>query len=364
MKTIATAAVAATLCLSALPARAIELTYGSYTSPTHTTNRLGIFPTMERIEADSNGEITFEPFTGGAMGGPKELLGNVSNSVLDSASVVDIYVKSSLPVSAMISSMMAIGGDHRVMAGAMNEMQLLNCPACEEERAANNVVGLSWSAISPVHIICRQEAGDLAGLQARKIMAPSGLGPLVQAIGMTPVSITTAEMYEALNRGQLDCAVGSRAWLDTYNLKDVAAEVMTVPLGSYFGVMNWTINRDVWDALSPGQQQAFKGNMAQNIGDIVWAYEADDEVAIKAFEENGGKVVDPGQAFVDAWAEQQEATVALTIEKGQADGIEDAEAIVTTFLGLVDKWTGIVADAEGSKEAYIKALQTEVFDKI
>ena len=363
MKTLTRAAAAATFCLAGAQAQAIELTYGSYTSPTHTTNRLGIFPTMERITAQSNGEITFEAFTGGSMGGPKELLGNVGNHVLDSASVVDIYVKSSLPVSAMISSMMAIGADHRVMAAAMNEMQLLNCPDCEKEREENNVIGLSWSAISPVHVICRDEIKDMAGLQGKKIMAPSGLGPAMNAIGAVAVSITTAEMYEALQRGQLDCTVGSQAWLDTYNLKDVAKEVWSVPLGSYFGVMNWTINLETWNDMSADQQKAFKDNMAQNIGDIVWAYAADDETAIEAFKSKGGSTVDPGQDFVDAWAEQQAATVAATIEKGQADGIDDAEEVVNTFLGLVDKWEGIVGDSE-TKEDFVQALQREVFDKI
>jgi len=356
---------AAALALTLAPAaQAFEMTYGSYTSPTQTNNREGILPTIERITEATNGELTFETFTGGAMGGPKELLGNVGSGILDSASVVDIYVKSSIPVSAMLSSMMPIGGDPKVMAGAMNEMQLLNCPECVAERERNNVLGLSFSAIAAMHIICREPKANLADFQGVKISAPSGLGPGMQAIGATPVSITTAEMYEALNRGQIDCVIGSPAWLDAYNLKDFAQSVTTTPVGDYFGVMNWAINLDVWNDLTPEMQAAFKGEMAKGIGDILWAYVDDNEKAMAAFEEKGGRMLDHDEAFLAAWKEQQDNTVALTVEKGRADGIENAQEIVDTFLGLVAKWEKIVADGEGSKEHYIEALQREVFDRI
>lgn len=355
---------AASLGLAALGANATEMTFGSYTSPTNTNNRVGILPTIDRITEQTNGEITFETFTGGSMGGPKELLGNVGSGILDSASVVAIYVKSSMPVSAMLASMMAIGEDPKVMAAAMNEMQLLKCPSCKEELARNNVLGLSWSAIAAMHIICRDPRATLEEMQGVKIMAPSGIGIAMQEMGTTPVSITTAEMYQALNRGQIDCTVGSPAWLEAYNLKDFAGSVTSMPIGSYFGVLNWGINLDVWESLNPADQQIFKANMAKGIGDIMWAYVEDNENAMAAFREADGKVLDPDEAFRDAWEEQQKRAVQIAIDSGEEDGIQNAEEIVNTFLELVDKWTAIVAEGEDSKEAYIDALNREVFDKI
>ncbi|WP_375174605.1 C4-dicarboxylate TRAP transporter substrate-binding protein [Pseudooceanicola sp.] len=359
------AAIAAGIALAATSVGARELTYGNYTSPTHTTYVNGALPAMERITEQTNGEITFETFTGGAMGGPKELLGNASNNILDIVSVVDIYVKAALPVSAMLSGMIVVGEDPKVMAAAMNEMQLLRCPECKEERDRNNVVGLSWSATASYHVICKDPISGLADLQGTKIRATSSVGRGMQDIGAAPVSITTAEMYEAMQRGQIDCAAGSTAWLKTYNLKDFAKMAWSNSLGSYFGTMNFTMNKDVWEEdLTDEQRQVFHDNMAEAVADVMWAYVADGEEGMQWLRDNGGTVVEADDAFKEAWAKVQAGTVAETIEAGKEGGIENAEEIVNTFMGLVDKWTKIVEEVGDDKDAYRQKLQEEIFSKI
>jgi TRAP-type C4-dicarboxylate transport system substrate-binding protein len=358
-------AVAAGLALAATSVGARELTYGSYTSPTHTTYVNGVFPALERITEQTNGEITFEIFTGGAMGGPKELLGNAGNNILDIVSVVDIYVKAALPVSAMLSGMIVVGEDPKVMAAAMNEMQLLHCPECEAERERSGVVGLSWSATASYHVICKDPIDGLADLQGTKIRATSSVGRGMQEIGAAPVSITTAEMYEAMQRGQIDCVAGSTAWLKTYNLKDFAKMAWSTSLGSYFGTMNFTINKDVWENdLTEDQRQVFWDNMAENVADVMWAYVADGEEGMDWLRENGGVVKEADDAFIAAWDKVQAETVAETIKAGQEAGIENAEEVVNTFMGLVDKWTKIMEDVGDDKAMYQQKLQEEIFSKI
>jgi len=354
-------------CITALATgvSARELTYGNYTSPTHTTYVNGSLPAMERITEQTNGEVTFETFTGGAMGGPKELLGNASNNILDIVSVVDIYVKAALPVSSMLSGMIVVGEDPKVMAAAMNEMQLLKCPECVEERDRNNVVGLSWSATGSYHVICKNPIEGLEDLKGLKIRATSSVGRGMQEIGAAPVSITTAEMYEAMQRGQIECAAGSTAWLMTYNLKDFAKMAWSTSLGSYFGTMNFTVNKDVWDEdLTDEQRQIFKDNMAQAVADIMWAYVAEGEEGMQWLRDNGGTVTEADAAFVDAWNKVQSETVAETIAAGQEAGIENADEIVNTFMGLVEKWTGIMEEVGDDKAMYQQKLQEEIFSKI
>ncbi|OWU84145.1 hypothetical protein ATO6_13870 [Oceanicola sp. 22II-s10i] len=358
----ATAALALTAGLAQAEPR--ELTYGAYTSPTHTTNVYGIRPSQERITKDTNGEITFENFAGGAMGGPKDLLSNVGSGILDAASVVDIYVKSSLPTAAMVSSMLAIGHNPKVMAAATNEFQLLHCPQCIEERTENNVIGLSWSATGAYHVICKEPIKTLADLQGKKIRATSGVGIAMLNIGAAPVSITTAEMYEAMQRGQIDCAVGAAAWLDTYNLKDYAKGIWSNPVGSYFGTMNWAINLDVWNELTEEQRGAFKMEMAQNVADIMWAYVDDNDKALEWLANNGGVVEESDQAFKDAWAAEEAKAYETALAGAQKDGIENAEALLNTYKELVAKWTAKMEEIGNDKDAYRQALQDEIFSKI
>ena len=204
----------------------------------------------------------------------------------------------------------------------------------------------------------------LADLQGLKIRATSSVGRGMQAIGASPVSITTAEMYEAMQRGQIECAVGSTAWLNTYNLKDFTKLAWTNSLGSYFGTMNFAINKDSWDDLSPEHQQVFKDQMAGNVADIMWAYIEESEEGLTWLKENGGTVKEADQAFVDAWTKVQASAVDETIAQGKADGVEHADEIITTFMGLVDKWTKIMAEIGDDKAAYQQKLQEEIFSKI
>ncbi|MDF1853869.1 C4-dicarboxylate TRAP transporter substrate-binding protein [Pseudooceanicola sp.] len=365
MKTGLITAVTAALCLGLTgPSMAREITVGAYTAPGSTPNAKGLFPGSKRITEATNGELTFEIFTGGAMGGPKELLGNIGSGILDAGSVVVVYVKSALPTTDMLASLMVLRDDTKATVAAMNEMQLLHCPECKAELERNNVVGLSWTGIATVHMICRDPVKNLEELRRQKVIAPSGWGIAVKGLGATPISITTAEMYEAMQRGQADCAVGSPAWLDTYNLKDFSKELWSNPLGSYFGVMNWTFNRDVWNDLTDMEKKAFTDNLAQQVGDVTWGYEEDNNNAIATYVAANGPMTDPDQAFLDAWAEQQEKAVATAIEKGKSAGIPNAEKNVTTYIGLVAKWMKIIEESDGSKEAYVEALQREIFDKM
>ncbi|MGH1425538.1 MAG: C4-dicarboxylate TRAP transporter substrate-binding protein [Pseudooceanicola sp.] len=359
-----TAVSALTLGVAAMPAAAIDLTFGVYVSPTSTTFRAGTAPMLKRLEEQSGGEMKWEAFSGGSMGGPKELLSNAGNNVLDAAGVVDIYVKASLPNSSLISSMLIVGEDPAVMSAAMNEWQLLKCPACLKDHEKNNVIAMGFSATGTYHLICKEEVHTAAQLKGKKVRAVGGMGRAIQSLGATAVSITTAEMYEAMQRGQMDCATGSAAWLDTYNLKDFSKSIVTDSLGSYFGIMSYVMNKDVWDDLSDKNKQIVKNNMARLTADIVFAYGPEGETAIKNFEAKGGKVYEFDQELKDGVAKARAAEYATAIELGKKNGLDNPEELVTSFRETVDKWTKIMEEIGDDKEAYIARLNAEVYDKL
>ena len=358
------AAAAFALAIPATGLSAMDLTFGTYVSPTSTTFRAGSEPLLRRLEEQSNGDMTWEAFSGGAMGGPKELLGNAGSGVLDASGVVDIYVKSSLPHASLISGMLIVGEDPIAMAGAMNEFQLLNCPSCLEDHEKNNVIAMGFSSTGTYHLICKDEVHTMDQLRGKKVRAVGGMGRAIQSLGATAVSITTAEMYEAMQRGQMDCATGSMAWLDTYNLKDFSKSAVSDSLGSYFGIMSWVMNKDVWEDIGEENQQIIKDNMARLVADIVYAYGPEGDTAIQNLEAQGGKVYEFDQALKDGVAKLRAEEYETTIALGKENGIENAEELVNTFRGLVDKWNGLMKDIGDDKELYIETLQREVYDKI
>lgn len=98
--------------------------------------------------------------------------------------------------------------------------------------------------------------GDLAG---KKIRSPEGLAAAVfQAAGASPVSIPFSEVFGALEKGIVDAADAS-AYVnnDATGLHDVA------PYPLYPGIhsmpsMQFTINAETWESLSPEDQAALR----------------------------------------------------------------------------------------------------------
>ncbi|MEC9435469.1 MAG: C4-dicarboxylate TRAP transporter substrate-binding protein [Pseudomonadota bacterium] len=362
--TLAAAAAIAT-ALSA-PAGAEELSYGGYISATHPVHTIGLDPFFARVTEATGGELTWTTFYGGAMGGPKELLSAIGDNILDTGAVVDIYTKSSLPVSSLISGLLATADDSRLYGAAMAEHELLNCPACDEEREDNGVKALGYYATSPYVLMCAEPVSSLEELNGKKVRTSSRFGAMMQGMGATAVSITSAEMYEAMQRGSTDCAVGPAAWLTSYNIKDFVRSVVSTPLGVYFGTMVLTMNADRWEDLEPEYKKAIIDNIPQMTADINWVYldEADEAMAMVAAREDG-QVVEASDDFKSALAAFREGEYDIAIKQGEADGIENAGEVVNSFRATVDKWRKIMAEEVGDDKAkYVAALKREIYDKL
>lgn len=362
--TLASAVLAVAASATLATATARDLTYGSYTSSQHLIHRTGLDPFVKRVEEESGGDLTSEVFSGGAMGGPKELLKAVRDNVVDSAGIVDVYVKSDLPVTSMFSSLLILPDDMRVYAAAMNEMQLLNCPSCQAEHERSNMIGLMWYPTATYHLLCTSPVSSLEDLAGKKIRAASRMGVMLQDMGATAVSITTAEMYEALQRGQIDCAAGSAAWLDSYNLKDYVTAVMETPIGGFFGTIGFNMNRDTWDDLTDEQKAIIVRNLPEFVADVTYNYVVENDDAIEALAAGGGTLTQADDAFMAKLAAAREAEYKTVETLSQEAGIDDAGPLLATFRELVTKWQGIVAEVGEDQDAYEEALWNEIFSKI
>ena len=279
------AAMALTLATSTFATSAAaqtELTFGSWFPAPHLAHEFGLEPYFERIAQDTGGSLTYKLFVGGVMGNAKASLANISSSVVDSSVIVDVYLKKELPAAITIGELIALADDPRVFAAASNETQLLDCPACEEERTGHNIKALSFHATGAYRLMCTEPVESLADVAGKKIRGASRVGALAQHLGGTPVGVTPSEQYEAMQRGQVDCTLGSTAWLDSYNLKDVVKTIVDYPLGAYFNAMTMNINLDTWNGLTKEQRDAMVKNLPGLVAGVVYAYIDEGDKAIAA----------------------------------------------------------------------------------
>jgi len=342
-----------------------RLTFGSYLPATHVIHRDGLEPFFKRVEEDTKGSLRWELFSGGAMGGPKEALQTVQDDVVDSALIVDVYLKRDLPVSVVIADVGLMVDDPLVYAAAVNETFLLNCPECLAESARHNKVALARYTTDIFYIMCNKLVHTREGLKGIKIRVGGRHGPLMSAMGATPVSITTAEMYEALQRGQADCTTGSTAWLNSYGLKDVIKGVVSYPLGAYIGGEGMNMNLDRWKSLTDAERAAIVKNLPKFVSDTVIAYVAEGENALNdAVKNSGVQVLKADDALSNGIAEFIRAEAKIAAEKGKEAGVKDPEQILQALAVSVEKWRKIVAEINRDPAKFEEALWREIFSKL
>lgn len=364
-------AVLAALALSAQSADARELVYSSSVGAKHPVHTAGLEPFFERVTKETNGSLTFKLFPGGTLASGKTTLNAIRNGTVDMGLLADIYTPNELPVSALVSDLAVYGKDARVMTGAVNQTLLLDCPPCKEDYVEEKVLPIASYALTPYYLLC----GDVkittaADWQGKKMRGTGAMGVLAAGMGGTPVNITSAETYEALQRGQVDCVMGPQPWLKSYSLWDLVKSVSNSKLGTYHGTNFINFRTDTWKKLSKKEKKAVADNVVQAVVDIARAYEDDDASIRKEAEAKGIKWDEVDKSFEDAVEVLRGKDAKRVIELATSRGVKDPGAIVATFVTNIKKWEKIVndinpghwGDAEWKK--YAAALDSEVFSKV
>lgn len=365
------AGVAMGVLAAAGPASADNLVYSSLVGAKHPTNAIGLTRYFERVTAATNGSLTFELFPGGTLASGKETLHAIQTGSVDMGLLADVYTPTDLPVSAMLSDLAVFGSDARVMTGAVNQTLLLDCPACKEDYLDNKVLPLASYSLTPYHLMCTKEAvTSKEGWAGKKIRGTGAMGVLAAAMGGTPVNVTSAEIYEALQRGQADCALGPMPWLQSYSLWDMIKFVSSASLGTYHGTNFINIRMAAWDKLSAAEKKAMVDNLADAVRTMAEVYENDDNTIRGEAEGKGIKWVAPDKSYTDALAAHRKTEVARIVELAKSRGVATPEPIIDQFTRNIEKWEAIVAGIGSGVwntaqwDAYQAKLQSEIFDKV
>lgn len=345
----------------AAPALAAKpLTYTNHLPGTHPVNvaMKTYFDNITKVDPS----LTFQLMPGGQMGGGKALLGLARDGVVDSAFQNAMYSTSALPVESMIAQL--LHPDPLVVAGAQNEMYLLNCPKCISELAKNNIVPLMYYSTPTYYLMCTKSITTLAEAQGVKVRSVGSFGRLSAAMGMTPVNLTSEETYEALQRGQLSCALGSPDWLTSYSLRDVVKYITDFPLGAIGGLMQLGFNSNSWGALTAAQKKEMRKNLAATIADIEFQYVRGSKTAMQDAASRKISFVKAGADLKANVTNFKQDEFKKIVAKGQSDGIADAAALMARYQELITKWEKIVAKVGEDQKAYEQALNQEIFSKL
>ncbi|MCZ4366303.1 C4-dicarboxylate TRAP transporter substrate-binding protein [Sulfitobacter dubius] len=356
----------ASFALSATSVTARDITYAHFL-PAAGSIRDATVAYFDRVSKATDGELTFETFWAGAMGGPVEMLDTIGSQTVDAGGIVDAYLRSSIPTASMFSDfgrLVSSNEDMLAYSAAVTEQQLLSCQECTADYENNNVKLLATTAVAPYYIMCKPEVTSTADMVGKKVRAVGNPANLMQQMGAVPVSVTTAEMYEAMQRGQADCSTGSAAWLDEYKLGEFVKSMINEPINDYISSGNILFNLDVWNDFSDAQRAAFVEELPAFVAQINFEALSDADKAIEAAKANGLKIYEPDDEFKTLIAEFRGGTFADAITTAEGTGVKVADRVVSDFEALVEKWSAIVTDIGMDQDAYEEALRTEIYSKL
>jgi len=354
---------AAALVVMPVAGVAKELKYNTYQPGTHqvtkNTAALG-----EALSEATGGDLGIDVLSGGAVASGKATLSFISDGLIDAGLVTDVYVPGDLPHTVIASSLALEGESSWVMAAAMAEYAMLECPGCQSDLDKMGVINLGFQSTSTYKLLCNGPISTVGDLQGKKIKAAGPWSRLVVSWGAAPVNIPFNDVYEGMQRGQIDCALAPESAMEDYGLYDVVSTVVDLPMGTYHGFHSFVVNRDVWDDLPEAQRALILDKMPGYITQNVQAYYDSSETSKKKALDNGTVYTKAGEDLKASIETAKVAAREVSLEDAVKQGVESPGENLDTFLTILDKWTDLLGTDAPDLASYEELLREHIYSKV
>lgn len=348
-------------CTSAIAQNVIS--YGS-PAPASGPEAAGTNALFDRLEKSTAGQLRFERAYDGKIVNYRNSLPALRDGLVDAAMIVDVFFLNDMKTSNTAADLAMVVTDPWVSAGAASETLLLGCPQCEAEWARLRIRPLAFNGSSPFSMMCRSQFATLDSLKGKSIRGASAFQTLAKAMGATPVATSTSEVFEAMQRGAIECAIGQITWLRQFGLAEVAKYVVEEPLGLYNSSMVLAFNASSWRKLSATQRKLIIDQLPFLVAEATEANVRLTQEIRKDAEAKGVMIAPPSPDFKSFVAKYRESEYERAARDGATRGVERPDQLVAAFRANVLKWQAIVSQAGGDRAKYEEALRREIFSKI
>lgn len=362
----ALAAVVCGLALSAV-AGAQELVYGSWIPAGEYVNRVSLPKVFDTIAKETNGAVKWKLVPGGQLADPKTTFQAVHDGLMAAGLGIPSYVPSVVPAAFTIYSNIVFGDDNVATSAAAVETLTLNCPECIAEMKKLNAVPLAGWVAGPYYLACRSPVRTLGELKGKRVRGVGGYNELISMYGAVPVGATLVEAVGLLQRGGLDCQLGSHAWLKVFGYADVVKTVTDYPLGMTGPAIGLMMNRDAWNKLAPDQKKihiraAARLSALQSLGQFV----IDEEEVLAELKKTKGITMAKAAAkdFDAVAAKYDKIQRERNIENSTKLGVKNPAAIIDAYAAARKKWGALSKDIGRDIDKLTAAIQREIYDKV
>jgi len=302
----------------------------------------------EKVAEDTDKEITFQTFYGGALLPATSTLKGTGDGVAHLGFVTSANVTADLPVANALSAFQFIELDPIVLGMAYADY-IMNDPVGYKDWRQHGVVPVGGFGNAPTTFHCRSATpptsmDDLKGLRVR---FPGGvITQFARDLGMIPVTMPAGEKYQASQTGQVDCASIYPTFLNIDNsLGEVTRSTLLINIGTNFIQPSHVFNAEFWRNRTTDQRQILLNEAARAMAKMEVDYLGSQATAIEMAKATGHVFAEPDQSIKDAidqWVAN--GVGGMADEARNTYGIEDPEVLFASFQNYIDKWKPIVSN--------------------
>jgi TRAP-type transport system periplasmic protein len=213
---------------------------------------------VEEFNKRTGGKDKIQMYWGGSVANAKEIPDALSGGVGDIGDIITPYFPDKFPLNNAIGYF--IPQPHSTIEIAeLLELWHRQYPAFDKELAKYNLKVIGFRPLEKYGIICNKPIKSIADFKGKRIRTYGFAYPaLVHALGGTPVSMTSSDGYEALQRGILDCSPIGPSLAHGWKYDEVAKYYVDVPIGASFGHLI-AMNLKSYNALDPQTKAILDG---------------------------------------------------------------------------------------------------------
>lgn len=326
---------------------------------------------VESLSEWSGGKITMEIAYGNSVASPSDIPQALADGRVNMERAFPLYDPSRYPANAAFAESAFLGNQSPV-AGSLQtfaaylEVGLGMSEVLQPEFADQGMIALlPYAPQTAPGILCAEphdDGGEWEGTQIR--VSGSAHAEQVRALGMSPISLSYAEVYPAIERGTIDCLIGADWSFRTTGVLPLAPHyVLDSDAGFTKTTTALAFTKSTWEALPLVARQLIWDRLdvwiGRFLGDHVFNVMAAAQEDILAA---GAEVTELDQ---DSQEKLLDANRTL-LDRVESSAAIDGKKLVGDLEAALSKWEKIVIDELGYTEAvgkdFIAAVQSDDFD--
>ncbi|MCR4265173.1 C4-dicarboxylate TRAP transporter substrate-binding protein [Nitratireductor sp. ZSWI3] len=203
---------------------------------------------VDQFSERTGGEHQIEVFWGGAVAKTREIPEALAAGVGDFGDIVTPYFPDQMPLNNAVGFFIPQPLDTQGVGDAMAKWHA-TYPQFAEELHAQGLHAIGFRPLENYGLLCVKPVRSMEDMKGLRVRSYGFAYPaLIEAMGATPVSITTTDAYEALQRSVIDCTPIGPALARAWKYDEVAKYYIEVPFGASFGHL-LAMNLDSYNGL-------------------------------------------------------------------------------------------------------------------